>query len=121
MAYPGPVATTSRPARGMTPTTAELYDRVVRLFATRSVSFADRQAIRAAIEPAAQFDSGVDLAFADLPAEVQQLIEANEAKPQIDGWRSPKDVPPGKVPPAEADPGGAYVPIEQAAPPQRRK
>lgn len=115
------VMTIEPATRGMTQTTAELYDRVVTLFATRSVSFADRQTITAALEPAIRFNSGVDLAFADLPAEVQQLIETNEAKPQIDGWTSPKDVPAGTAKPAKPMPGSAYVTIEEAAPDEPRQ
>jgi hypothetical protein len=106
----------TRPARGMTPGTAELYDRVVRLFATRDVSSADRQAIRAEIDPAIRFNSGITLTFADLSGDVRRLIEANEAKPQVNGWTSPKDVPPRDIPPATPIPGSRYLPTEQAAP-----
>jgi hypothetical protein len=99
----------------MTPGTAELYDRVVRLFATRDVSSADRQAIRAEIDPAIRFNSGITLTFADLSGDVRRLIEANEAKPQVNGWTSPKDVPPRDIPPATPRPGSGYLPVEQAA------
>lgn len=69
----------------MAPATAELYDRIVALFATRDVHPLHRTRIRNAF--------GQDASFETLPADVQQIILANEARPQISGWADPADVP----------------------------
>lgn len=69
----------------MEPRTAELYDRINALFATRDVHPLHRTRIRGAFQPGAAFET--------LQADVQQIITANEARPQTSGWQDPADVP----------------------------